>query len=249
MTDEEIPVLIVGGSLVGLTTAMLLGHHGVPSLSVERHAGTAIHPRAGHFQLRHDGDAAPARARGAGAREVAGDLQPDGRHHRRRVARRTRARHLRPGAQRGRRGVQPDACASSSTRTRSSRCCASARSSSARRCATAPRRSPLEQDDDGVTVTLRDLDSGDERDGARALRRRRGRQSQPDARAAGHRHARPRGALAQHHDLLPRRLRRAAARPQPGRDLRAQPASCAGSSGSTAAAATASSSSTRWATT
>src|SRR6185503_3415676 len=52
MTDEEIGVLIVGGSLVGLTTAMLLGHHGVPSLSVERHAGTAIHPRAGHFQLR-----------------------------------------------------------------------------------------------------------------------------------------------------------------------------------------------------
>ena len=52
MPDEEIPVLIIGGSLVGLTTAMLLGHHGVPSLSVERHAGTAIHPRAGHFQLR-----------------------------------------------------------------------------------------------------------------------------------------------------------------------------------------------------
>jgi 2-polyprenyl-6-methoxyphenol hydroxylase-like FAD-dependent oxidoreductase len=52
MPREEVPVLIVGGSLVGLTTAMLLGHHGVPALSVERHAGTAIHPRAGHFQLR-----------------------------------------------------------------------------------------------------------------------------------------------------------------------------------------------------
>jgi 2-polyprenyl-6-methoxyphenol hydroxylase-like FAD-dependent oxidoreductase len=52
MTEEETPVLIVGGSLVGLTTAMLLGHHGVPSMSIERHAGTAIHPRAGHFQLR-----------------------------------------------------------------------------------------------------------------------------------------------------------------------------------------------------
>src|SRR5690349_21876081 len=52
MPDEEVPVLIVGGSLIGLTTAMLLGHHGVPSLSIERHAGTAIHPRAGHFQLR-----------------------------------------------------------------------------------------------------------------------------------------------------------------------------------------------------
>src|ERR687890_866687 len=51
MPDAEVPVLIIGGSLVGLTTAMLLGHLGVPSLVVERHAGTAIHPRAGHFQL------------------------------------------------------------------------------------------------------------------------------------------------------------------------------------------------------
>jgi 2-polyprenyl-6-methoxyphenol hydroxylase-like FAD-dependent oxidoreductase len=48
---EEVPVLIIGGSLVGLTTALLLGYHGVPSLVVERHAGTAIHARAGHFQL------------------------------------------------------------------------------------------------------------------------------------------------------------------------------------------------------
>ena len=52
MPGEDVPVLIVGGSLVGLTTAMLLGHHGVRALAVERHAGTAIHPRAGHFQLR-----------------------------------------------------------------------------------------------------------------------------------------------------------------------------------------------------
>src|ERR687886_2346168 len=52
MPDDEVPVLIVGGSLVGLTTAMLLGYYGVPSLAVERHPGTAIHPRAGHFQLR-----------------------------------------------------------------------------------------------------------------------------------------------------------------------------------------------------
>src|SRR5919197_4219439 len=52
MPDEEVPVLIMGGRFGGRPTAMLLGHHGVPSLSVERHAGTAIHPRAGHFQLR-----------------------------------------------------------------------------------------------------------------------------------------------------------------------------------------------------
>jgi 2-polyprenyl-6-methoxyphenol hydroxylase-like FAD-dependent oxidoreductase len=46
MADEEVPVLIVGGSLVGLSTAVFLGARGVPSLVVERHVGTAIHPRA-----------------------------------------------------------------------------------------------------------------------------------------------------------------------------------------------------------
>jgi 2-polyprenyl-6-methoxyphenol hydroxylase-like FAD-dependent oxidoreductase len=44
--DEDVPVLIAGGSLVGLSTALFLGWHGVPSLTVERHPGTAIHPRA-----------------------------------------------------------------------------------------------------------------------------------------------------------------------------------------------------------
>ena len=57
---------------------MLLGHHGVPSLSVERHAGTAIHPRAGHFQLRTTGDAAPGRPRGRGPRRVAATYHPTG---------------------------------------------------------------------------------------------------------------------------------------------------------------------------
>lgn len=46
MPDIEVPVLIVGGSLVGMSTAMLLGHHGIRSLVVEHHRGTAIHPRA-----------------------------------------------------------------------------------------------------------------------------------------------------------------------------------------------------------
>jgi 2-polyprenyl-6-methoxyphenol hydroxylase-like FAD-dependent oxidoreductase len=46
MTEVETPVLIVGGSLVGLSAAVFLGSRGVPSLVVERHRGTAIHPRA-----------------------------------------------------------------------------------------------------------------------------------------------------------------------------------------------------------
>jgi 2-polyprenyl-6-methoxyphenol hydroxylase-like FAD-dependent oxidoreductase len=49
---DEVPVLIVGGSLVGLSAAAFLASQGVETLSVERHRGTAIHPRAGHFQLR-----------------------------------------------------------------------------------------------------------------------------------------------------------------------------------------------------
>ncbi|WP_329416936.1 FAD-dependent monooxygenase [Streptomyces sp. NBC_00704] len=41
----RVPVLIVGGSLVGLATSLFLGRLGVPHLLVERHAGTSIHPR------------------------------------------------------------------------------------------------------------------------------------------------------------------------------------------------------------
>lgn len=44
--DETTPVLIVGGGLVGLSTSLFLSWHGIPSLLIERHPGTAIHPRA-----------------------------------------------------------------------------------------------------------------------------------------------------------------------------------------------------------
>jgi putative polyketide hydroxylase len=46
MNQIESPVLIVGGSLVGMSAALLLAHHGVRPLIVEHHRGTAIHPRA-----------------------------------------------------------------------------------------------------------------------------------------------------------------------------------------------------------
>ncbi len=52
MTHDDVPVLIVGGSLVGLSTSLLLASKGVPSLTVERHHGTAIHPRAAMFNQR-----------------------------------------------------------------------------------------------------------------------------------------------------------------------------------------------------
>ena len=43
---KSVPVLIVGGGPVGLAASILLGRQGVRSLLVERHAGTAIHPKA-----------------------------------------------------------------------------------------------------------------------------------------------------------------------------------------------------------
>ena len=46
MTEHETPVLVVGGSLVGMFAAALLARHGIGPLVVERHPGAAIHPRA-----------------------------------------------------------------------------------------------------------------------------------------------------------------------------------------------------------
>jgi 2-polyprenyl-6-methoxyphenol hydroxylase-like FAD-dependent oxidoreductase len=52
MSESRVPVLVVGGSLVGLSTSLLLATHGVPHLLVERHRGTAVHPRAASFHQR-----------------------------------------------------------------------------------------------------------------------------------------------------------------------------------------------------
>lgn len=49
---ESVPVLIIGGSLVGLATALFLSWHNIPSLLVERHAGISPLPRAGGINAR-----------------------------------------------------------------------------------------------------------------------------------------------------------------------------------------------------
>ena len=43
---KDVPFLIVGGGPVGLTASILLSQQGVRSLLVERHPGTAVHPKA-----------------------------------------------------------------------------------------------------------------------------------------------------------------------------------------------------------
>jgi 2-polyprenyl-6-methoxyphenol hydroxylase-like FAD-dependent oxidoreductase len=50
--DEEFPVLIAGGGLVGLSMAMFLAQHGVASLAVERLTESSPLPRAAFFHMR-----------------------------------------------------------------------------------------------------------------------------------------------------------------------------------------------------
>ncbi|MFJ7590220.1 FAD-dependent oxidoreductase [Streptomyces sp. NPDC097617] len=50
--DHHVPVLIVGGSLVGLCTSLFLGRHGIKHMLVEKHAGTSMHPRGRGINVR-----------------------------------------------------------------------------------------------------------------------------------------------------------------------------------------------------
>ncbi len=43
---RHVPVLIVGGSLVGLSASLFLRHHHVPHVLIDKHRGSAPHPRA-----------------------------------------------------------------------------------------------------------------------------------------------------------------------------------------------------------
>ena len=50
--SQAFPVLITGGGLVGLSMAMFLAQHGVPSLAIENLRGGSPLPRAAHFHMR-----------------------------------------------------------------------------------------------------------------------------------------------------------------------------------------------------
>jgi 2-polyprenyl-6-methoxyphenol hydroxylase-like FAD-dependent oxidoreductase len=52
MPSNDLPVLIVGGGLVGLSTAMFLAPHGIRSLAIERQRNASPLPRAAHFHMR-----------------------------------------------------------------------------------------------------------------------------------------------------------------------------------------------------
>jgi 2-polyprenyl-6-methoxyphenol hydroxylase-like FAD-dependent oxidoreductase len=52
VANEDAPVLIAGGGLVGLSIAMFLAQHGIASFVIERLRGGSKLPRAAHFHLR-----------------------------------------------------------------------------------------------------------------------------------------------------------------------------------------------------
>ncbi|KIW33773.1 uncharacterized protein PV07_00597 [Cladophialophora immunda] len=45
-SETDVPVIIIGGGIVGLSASNFLAHHGIHSMVVERHKGASIHPRA-----------------------------------------------------------------------------------------------------------------------------------------------------------------------------------------------------------
>ncbi|WP_242235445.1 FAD-dependent monooxygenase [Bacillus cereus group sp. BfR-BA-01316] len=52
MKSKHVPVLIVGGGLSGLASALFLGKQNIEYLLIERHPSTAIHPKAGGITFR-----------------------------------------------------------------------------------------------------------------------------------------------------------------------------------------------------
>ncbi|MBE5106210.1 FAD-dependent monooxygenase [Bacillus thuringiensis] len=52
MKSNYVPVLIVGGGLSGLASALFLAKHNIEYLLIERHPSTAIHPKAGGITFR-----------------------------------------------------------------------------------------------------------------------------------------------------------------------------------------------------
>ncbi|KAL1611041.1 hypothetical protein SLS59_000678 [Nothophoma quercina] len=49
---EEWPVVIIGSSMVGMMTGLLLGYHGIKSISFDRHPPSSTHPRAAGLNSR-----------------------------------------------------------------------------------------------------------------------------------------------------------------------------------------------------
>ena len=219
MENHDVPVLIVGGSLVGLSTAVFLGHHGVPSLVVERHRGTAIHPRAALVNQRameaYRAVGLEDEVEEAAAREFVqngaivsveslGGKELD-----------WYFRTINEGVE----DISPSARLFVTQIGLEPVLLRAAKRLGAR-VEHASEAVSVEQDAEGVTVVVRPRDGRCRANRASPLRDRSRRRPQPDPRAARDSRPRPRELLRQHHDLLQGRRPPADGRSQPQRDLR-----------------------------
>ena len=223
--SEDVPVLIVGGSLVGLSATLFLRWHGVDVLTVERQAGTAINARAGHFHLRTVEILRSAGLEDTVRRKSQEQYPPDGGiNNVESLAGREIANYF-PNLNAGvdefsptvRLFINQDALEP----------ILRARAERARRAAAVPRRVHVAGAGRGRRHGGHPRPAG--RDGelrAGEVRHRGRRQPQPGPRTARHPHGWPWPAVAQHHHLLPGagRSRAAAGGPEPGRPLHDEPA-------------------------
>jgi putative polyketide hydroxylase len=51
-SQDEVPVVLAGGGLIGLSMSTFLAQHGIPSLAIERLRGGSELPRAAFFHMR-----------------------------------------------------------------------------------------------------------------------------------------------------------------------------------------------------
>ncbi len=205
--DDDVPVLIAGGSLVGLSTALFLGRTASRSLVVERHPGTAIHPRAALFNQRTIEIYRSVGLEDEIVEASEREFVQNGAIVSVESARRQGARVLLPQHQRGRRGPEPVAAALHHADRARADPAAGAPSELGARLEYGTELVSFEQDDDGVTalVSERATAASERTVRARYLVARR-RQPQPGPRERlGIPTARARQLLEQHHDLLPRR--------------------------------------------
>ena len=184
-SDTDVPVLFAGGGLVGLSTAMFLAQHGIPSLAVERLRSGSQLPRAAFFHMRtlemfrSAGIEDEVRAQSIEEFEPEGAHRPDGH------AGRARCSPTHPEPQRGRRCAQPlPAAVRHAARARADPAARAPRGRRPRaRRPRGGRRST--QDAAGVTTTVRDVETRRGADHPREVPGRRRRRAQQDARAAG----------------------------------------------------------------
>ncbi len=200
----DAPVLIAGGGLVGLSTAMFLAQHGVRSIAIERLRGGSGLPRAAHFHLRTlelfrlAGIEEQVKAQSAARVPARGRDRDDGHPGR------AQAGRHHPEPQRRRRGDQPvppalrqpaRARADPARPGRAGRRHRGRRSRGRRRRAGRPRSDRHRAGDGRRIIAVV----------ARPLPRWRRRCPQRRARAAGHAVRGARSVLEQHDDLLHRR--------------------------------------------